>query len=127
MSDDARKSTLLGNRFLSRWNAIGCACAFLCIFIYPRGWVHVAAAVMTPVLLGFAFLFRRAPRAEREGYGPHEWCEIAREVEARGDSLIDEDWMIGWFANAIENAKDHLRREVGLVDSGDAYSWTSNA
>lgn len=57
----------------------------------------------------------------------HEWCEIAREVEARGDSLIDEDWMIGWFANAIENAKDHLRREVGLVDSGDAYSWTSNA
>lgn len=39
-----------------------------------------------------------------------EWCAVARELEARGESVIDEGWMIGWFANAIENAKDHERR-----------------
>lgn len=34
-----------------------------------------------------------------------EWCRIAREIEERGDSLIDEGWMIGWMANAIETGR----------------------
>lgn len=32
----------------------------------------------------------------------HEWCTIARQIRDRGDDVIDEGWMIGWFANAIE-------------------------
>jgi diacylglycerol kinase family enzyme len=39
-----------------------------------------------------------------------EWCRIAREISARGDDLIDEGWMIGWFANAIEMGRDAGRR-----------------
>lgn len=32
-----------------------------------------------------------------------EWCRIAREIEIAKDGrmVIDEDWMISWFANAI--------------------------
>jgi hypothetical protein len=39
-----------------------------------------------------------------------EWCKVARKIAASGAPIIDEGWMIGWFANAIENAKDHERR-----------------
>lgn len=37
-----------------------------------------------------------------------EWCRIAREIEAADDGreVIDEGWMIGWFANAIEAGRD---------------------
>lgn len=34
-----------------------------------------------------------------------EWCSIARQIVDSGGQLIDEGWMIGWFANAIEVAK----------------------
>lgn len=35
-----------------------------------------------------------------------EWCAAAREIEANeSGQVIDEGWMIGWFANAIETAK----------------------
>lgn len=39
----------------------------------------------------------------------HEWCEVATEIVVAGNGreVIDEGWMIGWFANAIETAKDH--------------------
>lgn len=37
-----------------------------------------------------------------------EWCRIAREIEASEDGeLIDEGWMVGWFANAMCVAEDH--------------------
>ena len=42
-----------------------------------------------------------------------EWCRIAREIEASNDGreIIDEGWMIGWFANAIMRGWDeHARR-----------------
>jgi hypothetical protein len=29
------------------------------------------------------------------------WCEIATRLQSEDVSLIDEGWMIGWFANAI--------------------------
>jgi hypothetical protein len=43
-----------------------------------------------------------------------EWCKIAREIEEADDDrqVIDEGWMIGWFANAIENAKIHEQRRL---------------
>lgn len=36
-----------------------------------------------------------------------EWCRIARDIEASDDGrqVIDEGWMIGWFANAIETGR----------------------
>jgi hypothetical protein len=30
-----------------------------------------------------------------------EWCHVARKLEYLGKPLIDEGWMVGWFANAI--------------------------
>src|SRR5580692_1114276 len=36
-----------------------------------------------------------------------EWCRIARELKAEGKDLIDEGWMIGWFANAMCVAEDY--------------------
>jgi hypothetical protein len=44
-----------------------------------------------------------------------EWCRIAREIEAADDErrVIDEGWMIGWFANAIEVGRDAGWREAG--------------
>jgi MarR-like DNA-binding transcriptional regulator SgrR of sgrS sRNA len=46
-----------------------------------------------------------------------EWCRIAREIEARGESLVDEGWMVGWFANAMEIAVAHnARRILALAD-----------
>ena len=33
------------------------------------------------------------------------WCAIARRLHAEGEDLIDEGWMIGWFANAIETGR----------------------
>ena len=34
-----------------------------------------------------------------------EWCKSAIQLTAEGKSLIDEGWMISWFANAIEIGK----------------------
>ena len=38
-----------------------------------------------------------------------EWCRIAREIEQADDGrqVIDEGWMIAWFACAIETGRDH--------------------
>lgn len=35
-----------------------------------------------------------------------EWCKVAREITVRDGwtALLDEGWMIGWFANAIEHS-----------------------
>lgn len=41
-----------------------------------------------------------------------EWCRIAQEIQTRGDEVIDEGWMIGWFANALCVAQDHERRRI---------------
>ena len=37
-----------------------------------------------------------------------EWCRIAREIEAADDgrTVIDEGWMVSWFANAMQAALD---------------------
>lgn len=42
-----------------------------------------------------------------------EWCRVARELAAKGvgEDLIDEGWMIGWFANAIE-----VGRAAGIAE-----------
>jgi hypothetical protein len=43
-----------------------------------------------------------------------EWCRIAREIEAdpeRGP-VIDEGWMIGWFANAMCVAEDRVAKQL---------------
>lgn len=42
-----------------------------------------------------------------------EWCNVAKELEAKGAPLIDEGWMIGWFANAIETSRN-IEAAVGL-------------
>ena len=43
-----------------------------------------------------------------------EWCRIAREIEAAHDdrAVIDEGWMICWFANAIETGRAAGREAV---------------
>lgn len=41
-----------------------------------------------------------------------EWCRIAISLDLDGRPVIDEGWMIGWFANAIETAKSHERRRI---------------
>jgi hypothetical protein len=38
-----------------------------------------------------------------------EWCRIARELQASGQEIIDEGWMVGWFANAMAVAEQHLK------------------
>ena len=40
-----------------------------------------------------------------------EWCRVAREIEAADDgrTVIDEGWMVSWFANAIQAAFDARR------------------
>jgi hypothetical protein len=40
-----------------------------------------------------------------------EWCRIAKELRGQGRELIDEGWMIGWFANAMCAATDHQSRK----------------
>ena len=37
-----------------------------------------------------------------------EWCRIAREIGAADDgrTVIDEGWMVSWFANAMQAALD---------------------
>lgn len=53
-----------------------------------------------------------------------EWCEVAREIVEADDgrALIDEGWMIGWFANAMEITKMHERSQV--VDPWDTdFEW----
>lgn len=31
-----------------------------------------------------------------------EWCKVAVDLGNQGHEVVDEGWMIGWFANAIE-------------------------
>lgn len=60
-----------------------------------------------------------------------EWCRIAREIEAADDGrqIIDEGWMVGWFANAIEIGRNAARPEPdtspalveALTKLGDDY------
>jgi len=44
-----------------------------------------------------------------------EWCKVAREIADAaepGRQVIDEGWMIGWFANAIE-----IGRAAGVTEA----------
>lgn len=43
-----------------------------------------------------------------------EWCRIAREIEVADDGrvVIDEGWMISWFANALEVGRSAGRKEL---------------
>jgi hypothetical protein len=37
-----------------------------------------------------------------------EWCKIATKIAIREQTwvaLVDEGWMVGWFANAIERGR----------------------
>jgi len=49
-----------------------------------------------------------------------EWCIVARKLEYLGKPVIDEGWMVGWFANAIEVGRDAGRRSV---DADFARVW----
>lgn len=58
-----------------------------------------------------------------------EWCRIAREIEAAGDDreVIDEGWMIGWFANALETGRrsaDPRTVTVLAIDHGHGTNVT---
>lgn len=46
-----------------------------------------------------------------------EWCKTATSIEAEGagGSVIDEGWMIGWFANAMETAKSLAMRRMEIA------------
>jgi hypothetical protein len=65
-----------------------------------------------------------------------EWVRIATEITEGADEgygvLLDEGWMIGWFANCAENAKAHehgrIREKLSTLDPalGEEIieSWT---
>lgn len=38
-----------------------------------------------------------------------EWCKVARRIAAEGGEIIDEGWMVGWFANAFGTADMHSK------------------
>lgn len=44
------------------------------------------------------------------------WAQTAIGLVARGEPIIDEGWMIGWFANAMEIAHDAGRRDAQRHD-----------
>jgi hypothetical protein len=47
------------------------------------------------------------------------FCQIAEKLGHKG---IDEGWMIGWFANAIETACDHrMGRRITVLPDGSAF------
>lgn len=50
-----------------------------------------------------------------------EWCKIARQIEAADDGrkVIDEGWMVTWFANAMQTAIDHYKRRAEQVADED--------
>lgn len=50
-----------------------------------------------------------------------EWCRIAREIEAVKDGrvVIDEGWMLSWFANTIMVGWDHAKRQVPTAVPGE--------
>lgn len=53
------------------------------------------------------------------------WIATAAEVVARTGSFVDvldEGWMIGWFANAIETGRDHGRPCPYVVTSDEGTS-----
>lgn len=43
-----------------------------------------------------------------------EWCRIAREIQCAQDGreVIDEEWLTGWFANAMCVAADAERKKI---------------
>ena len=51
-----------------------------------------------------------------------EWCRIARDIEATDDDrrVIDEGWMIAWFANAIMAGYDEARRRYEMTNAHEA-------
>jgi hypothetical protein len=49
-----------------------------------------------------------------------EWCIVARKLEYLGKPLIDEGWMVGWFANAIEIGREAgYRKAMESIDTDD--------
>jgi hypothetical protein len=44
-----------------------------------------------------------------------EFCKIARDK----GHVLDEGWMIGWFANAIEAGRDARRGAPGVLELPD--------
>lgn len=51
-----------------------------------------------------------------------EWVRVAREIEFGDDErgVIDEGWMIGWFANAIETGRSHAKPLLPTTSISDA-------
>src|SRR5665213_703018 len=58
-----------------------------------------------------------------------EWCEIAREIAEDKDEreVIDEGWMIGWFANAImagfDQGYNQQRRDIARLKYALNHWW----
>jgi hypothetical protein len=47
------------------------------------------------------------------------WCRIAREIEQADDGrlIVDEGWMVGWFANAIEAGRASESMALGGIEA----------
>lgn len=56
--------------------------------IWAREWCRVAREILG-----------------RQGMGPEALAVLPAPVSFAFDALIDEGWMLGWFANAIETAR----------------------
>lgn len=41
-----------------------------------------------------------------------KWCRIARDLRDAGQEIIDEGWMVGWFANAMAVAAEDERKNI---------------
>jgi len=50
-----------------------------------------------------------------------EWCKVARRLRLEGKEIIDEGWMIGWFANAFmaQEMEDRRRHD----QANHARTW----
>lgn len=48
-----------------------------------------------------------------------EWCRVALGLVADGKAIIDEGWMLSWFANALETG----RRSADPGDGGALMDW----
>jgi hypothetical protein len=59
-----------------------------------------------------------------------EWCKIATKIAIREQilgRLVDEGWMVGWFANAIERGRKTAGYHQAMSESGGQIRWVSAA
>lgn len=53
-----------------------------------------------------------------------EWCRTAAEIQDAGGEIIDEGWMVGWFANAMGTQESHLHKTWSEVEAMHrSHAW----